>query len=100
MFFGAITTDRFGYRKSFLFWLLILTGSTQCFRLRFSQNIEMIFTGELLWLEVCVKCQRLVAHIRARLHLTSRQRYQGYIYTWQSDFYRVKAVTAHAMTMM
>ena len=35
MFFGAIATNQFGYRKSFLFWLLILTGSIQCFRLRF-----------------------------------------------------------------
>lgn len=46
IFFGAITTDRFGYRKSLLFWLFLLTGSI--FVSFFSQNIEMIFTGELL----------------------------------------------------
>lgn len=97
MFFGAITTDRFGYRKSFLFWLLILTGSIQCFRLRFQPEYRDDFRRRAALVR---SLRKMPASCRAYSSEASRQRYQGYIYTWQSDFYRVKAVTAHAITMM
>lgn len=46
IFFGAVSTDRLGYKKSLIFWLGLLTGSI--FVSFFSHDIQMIFAGELL----------------------------------------------------
>lgn len=46
IYIGAITTDRFGYRKSLLMWLTWLTGCI--FISFFANSISTIFAGELL----------------------------------------------------
>jgi MFS transporter, SP family, general alpha glucoside:H+ symporter len=43
---GAITTDRFGYKRSLLLWLGLLTGFI--FISFFATSIAVIFTGEVL----------------------------------------------------
>ena len=46
IFFGAITTDRFGYRKSILLWLFLLTAFI--FISFFAKSISVIYAGEVL----------------------------------------------------
>jgi MFS transporter, SP family, general alpha glucoside:H+ symporter len=46
IYLGAITTDRWGYKRSLMMWLVWLTGCI--FISFFAQHISIVFVGELL----------------------------------------------------
>ncbi len=46
IYFGAITTDRWGYKRSLILWLLLLTAFI--FVSFFARSIAVIFAGEIL----------------------------------------------------